>query len=163
MEKREEKKKQLQEERQRTGKDETRGKEKNRKRKRRKKEEEEEKRKEGERRREEEKRKQEEEKERKRRRNHCIYEKEAYAVIWGLAACKSYIIDNPRPILVLTDNKAPTWIKKKATILHDRIGRWQAELNRYDTYVRHRPAIQNRHSDGLEEPSDWHYVVRIAT
>ena len=82
------------------------------------------------------------------KKSYCIYEKEAYAVIWGLAiACKSYIIGSPHPILVLTDNKALTWLKESDH--PGRIGRWQAELNRYNTNVRHRPAAQNRNSDGL--------------
>ena len=79
--------------------------------------------------------------------NYCIYEKEAYAVVWGLEICRSYIMGSRHPIMVFTDNKALVWLKDSEN--PGRLGRWQAELGMYNMHVVHQPATQNVVSDGL--------------
>ena len=77
----------------------------------------------------------------------CIYEKEAYACVWGLESCKTFITGSPHPVLVFTDNKALLWLKN-----HDepgRLGRWQAQLNSYDMDLVHTSGIENRIADCL--------------
>ena len=81
------------------------------------------------------------------RKSYCIYEKEAYAVVWGLEICKSYIMGSRHPVLVFTDNKALTWLKDSDQ--PGRLGRWQAQINMYHTDVRHQPATKNMHADGF--------------
>ena len=77
--------------------------------------------------------------------SYSIYEKEAYAVVWGLEACKSYLMGSKHPILIFTDNKALTWLKDSEQ--PGRLGKWQAILNMYRTKVEHKPAIQNCNAD----------------
>jgi hypothetical protein len=66
-------------------------------------------------------------------------------VIWGLKACRSYITGSHDPIIVLTDNKALTWLKESDH--PGRVGRWQAELHRHTMEIRHRRATQNNPAD----------------
>jgi exodeoxyribonuclease III len=81
------------------------------------------------------------------RKGYCIYEKEAYAVVWGLEICKSYIMGSRHPVVVFTDNKALTWLKDSDQ--PGRLGRWQAQLNMYNMELVHQPATKNRHADGF--------------
>jgi hypothetical protein len=96
--------------------------------------------------------------------SYCIYEKEAYAVVWGLEICKSYIMGSRHPVMVFTDNKALVWLKDSEN--PGRLGRWQAELGMYNMHVVHQPATQNVVSDNLSRnavniPTDCVKVPRI--
>ena len=79
--------------------------------------------------------------------NYCIYEKEAYALVWGIEACRSYIMGSRHPVLVFTDNKALSWLRDQES--PGRLGRWQAELGMYNMNIVHQPGAQNVVPDGF--------------
>ena len=84
--------------------------------------------------------------------NWSTFSKEAYAVIYALEQCASYLAG--RHFKVVTDHKPLIWVYRAARKLQgpSRVYSWAVLLNSFNFEIEHIPSMRNVVTDALSRP-----------
>lgn len=82
---------------------------------------------------------------RKHEKGYHIYELEILAMVWAISVFEHYLY---KPFVVVTDNKAMTWLRTKRDCPNRRIMQWVLNLEQYNFEIKHRSSKQNANADG---------------